>query len=142
MSKRYIARRCRPGWNSPKLKRTGGCRRLGSKDATLSLRPIGNRPPKTELFSRSEPPAKIESPTGETLPFSNPALRKLREMLQRDSVNEEEVIRVLREATPRGTYPPASLDEAPERTLSLLLSRWEVTRELIEASRSDGREAA
>jgi hypothetical protein len=96
---------------------------------------------KPELFPRSEAPLKPESQNRET-PFANPAispaLRKLREMLKRDSVNEREVVQVLREATPRGTTAPTSLDEAPERTLSLLLSRWEVTRELIEAARADG----
>jgi hypothetical protein len=98
---------------------------------------------KTELFPRSEPAAL---PGEATRPFSNPgvspALRKLRELLQRDAVDEEEILRVLHEAAPRGATPPTSLDQATERTLGLLLDRWEVTRELIEAARDDGGEAA
>jgi bifunctional non-homologous end joining protein LigD len=56
--------------------------------------------------------------------------------------DEEEVIRILREAAPRGTRAPATLAEAPERALSLLLSRWEITKQLIEAGRPDGGEVA
>ena len=88
-------------------------------------------PAKKELFSRSETP----------IPFSDPAvlpaLKELRELLKRDCVEETEVIRILQEATPRGTRAPASLDATPERSLQLLLDRWKVVRELVEAGRSD-----
>ena len=76
-------------------------------------------------------------------PFSSsavaPALRKLRHLLQRDAVDEQEVLAIFRGATPRGTYPPASLDQVPERSLSLLVYRWKITKELIEADQQDGR---
>jgi hypothetical protein len=64
-------------------------------------------PAKKELFSRPETP----------IPFSDPAvlpaLRELRELLKRDSVEEREIIDILREATPRGTVAPISLDATP-----------------------------
>ena len=64
-------------------------------------------------------------------------MHKLRELLKRDCVQETEVIRILQEATPRGSVPPISLDATPERGLQLLLDRWKVVRELVEAGRSD-----
>ena len=86
---------------------------------------------KPKTAKRSEPP----------IPFSDPAvlpaLRTLRELLKRDSVLEREILRILQEATPRGTVPPASLDATPERSLQLLLDRWGVVRELVEAGRTE-----
>jgi hypothetical protein len=88
-------------------------------------------PAKKELFSRPET----------QIPFSDPAvlpaLKELRQLLKRDSVEEKEVIRILQEATPRGSVPPISLDGTPERSLQLLLDRWKVVRELVEAGGSD-----
>jgi hypothetical protein len=85
-----------------------------------------------ELFSRPEP----------VVPFSDPAvvpvLKQLRELLGRESVNEGEILSILREASPRGTQPPTSLDTAPQRSLELLLERWETVRELVQVGRSDG----
>ena len=68
-----------------------------------------------------------------------PALRKLRHLLQRDAVDEQEVLAIFRGAKPRDGYPPASLEQVPERSLSLLVYRWTITKELIEAGRQDGR---
>jgi hypothetical protein len=86
-------------------------------------------PAKKELFSR---PEALEQP------FSSPeVLPALRELLKRDRVEETEVIRVLQDAAPRGTRAPASLDATPERSLQLLLDRWEVVRELVESERSE-----
>jgi hypothetical protein len=58
-------------------------------------------------------------------------------MLERDRIDEAELLAILREAAPRGTLAPASLESAPERSLELLIKRWEVTKELVEAARSD-----
>ena len=85
-----------------------------------------------ELFSR---PEALEQPFSD--PEVLPALRELRELLKRDGIQESAIIHVLREASPRGTRAPASLDATPERSLQLLLDRWEVVRELAEAGRSD-----
>ena len=89
-------------------------------------------PSKKELFSR---PEALEQPFSS--PEVLPALRQLRELLKRDRVEETEVIRVLQDAAPRGTRAPASLDATPERSLQLLLDRWEVVRELVESERSE-----
>src|SRR6516164_8008697 len=55
--------------------------------------------PKNELFPRTEQPAPV--------PFSDsalaPALRKLRQLLGRDAVNEAELLAILRESSPRQT---------------------------------------
>jgi len=87
-----------------------------------------SKPAAKELFSRPEL----------TVPFSDPAvlpaLKKLRELLKRDSVGEEEVLAILREATPRGTRPPRSLDATPDRSLKLMIERWDTIRELAEAA--------
>jgi hypothetical protein len=93
---------------------------------------VAPAPAKKELFSR---PEALEQPFSH--PEVLPALRELRELLQRDSVQEREIVRILQEATPRGTRAPASLDATPERSLQLLLDRWKVVRELVEAGRSD-----
>jgi hypothetical protein len=95
---------------------------------------------KAELFPR------VEQPIEPDVPFSNPgvapALRRLRQMLRRDSVDEQELLAILRESTPQDAVAPATLDEAPARSLELLLSRWSVVRELIEAGRRDNGESA
>jgi hypothetical protein len=87
-------------------------------------------PATKELFSRPEP----------TVPFSDPAvlpaLKQLRELLKRDSVGEEEVLAILREATPRGTRPLRALDTTPDRSLKLLIERWDTIRELALAGRA------
>jgi hypothetical protein len=89
------------------------------------------KPAAKELFSRPEP----------TVPFSDlavvPALKELRELLKRDSVSEKEILELLRESAPRGTRPPQSLDAAPERSLKLMIERWDTVRELAEAGRAD-----
>ena len=82
---------------------------IGSKvQKKAPAKSVSSAPPKTELFPRSEQPAAV--------PFSDPtvapALRKLRELLQRDSVNEHELISILRESTPQGAYPPESLERS------------------------------
>ena len=88
-------------------------------------------PSKKELFSRSEAP----------IPFSDPAvlpaLKELRELLKRDSVSEKEILELLDEAAPRGTQPPRSLHATPERSLKLMIERWDTVRELAEAGRAD-----
>ena len=99
-------------------------------------------PQRTELFPRPE-----QTPLSEnTARFSNaaiaPALRKLRQLLRRDQIDEAELVSILRESTPQDAIAPASLDEAPTRSLELLLSRWEVVKELVEAGRQDTGEAA
>ena len=75
-------------------------------------------------------------------PFSSsavaPALHKLRHLVERHAVDEQEVLAIFRGATPRGSYPPASLDQVPKRSLSLLVYRWEITKKLIEAGQKDG----
>jgi hypothetical protein len=96
-----------------------------------AISPAPVKPAAKELFSRSEPPVPFSDPA------VVPALKQLREILKRDLVDEREVLDVLREATPRGTRPPTSLDTAPERSLKLLLERWEVVAELIQAGRVD-----
>ena len=103
---------------------------------------IDSQSQKTELFPPCELPTEPQI-VGTMEPFSSsavaPALRKLRHLLQRDAVDEQEVLAIFRGATPRGTYPPASLDQVPERSLSLLVYRWKITKELIEADQQDGR---
>ena len=70
--------------------------------------------PKNELFPRSaeQPPA---------VPFSDPAiapaLRKLRQLLQRDSVTEPELLAILRESAPRQTLFLDNLEQIPEGPL-------------------------
>jgi hypothetical protein len=95
---------------------------------------------KAELFPR------VEQPIEPDVPFSNPgvapALRRLRQMLRRDSIDEGELLAILRESTPQDAVAPETLEEAPVRSLELLLSRWSVVRELVEAGRRDGGEAA
>ena len=103
---------------------------------------IDSQSRKTELFPRFELPT--EPQIMETMkPFSSsavaPALRKLRHLLQCDAVDEQEVLAIFRGAKPRDSYPPASLEQVPERSLSLLVYRWTITKELIEAGRQDGR---
>jgi hypothetical protein len=89
-------------------------------------------PAKKELFSR---PKALEQPFSDSKVL--PALRELRELLKRDGIQESEIIGVLKEASSRGGHAPSSLSEAPERSLKLLLDRWAVVRELVEAGRSD-----
>ena len=88
-------------------------------------------PARKQLFSRPETP----------IPFSDPAvlpaLKELRELLKRDSVSEKEILELLDEAAPRGTQPPRSLDATPERSLKLMIERWDTVRELAEAGRAD-----
>jgi hypothetical protein len=92
---------------------------------------IAPAPAKKELFSRPETP----------IPFSDPAvlpaLKELRQLLKRDSVSEKEILELLDEAAPRGTQPPRSLDATPERSLKLMIERWDTVRELAEAGRAD-----
>ena len=100
--------------------------------------------PKTELFPRTEQP--MAAAREFVAPFSThgvaPALRKLRQMLRRDAIDEGELLSILRESTPQDAVAPESLEEAPTRSLELLLARWSVVRELVEAGRRDGGEAA
>jgi hypothetical protein len=100
--------------------------------------------PKTELFPRTEHP--MAAARESVAPFSTqgvaPALRKLRQMLRREQIDEAELVSILRESTPQDAVAPESLEEAPIRSLELLLSRWEVAKELIEAGRQDNGEAA
>src|SRR5215469_13414300 len=103
---------------------------------------IDSQSRKTELFPRRK---LLTEPQimGTMEPFSSsavaPALRKLRHLLQRDAVDEQEILAIFRGAKPRDSYPPASLEQVPERSLSLLVYRWRITKELIEAGRQDGR---
>ena len=95
------------------------------------------QPPKSELFPRREQPV---APFAE--PNIAPALKKLRRMLREDQIDEAELVSILRESTPQDAVPPASLEETPTRSLELLLSRWEVVKELVEAGRQHTGEAA
>jgi len=95
--------------------------------------------PKTELFPLCEKPAL---PTGDTeLPFSNPAiapaLRKLRAMLRRDSVDEAELIEILRESSPDQTPLLSNFQAIPAKTAELCLQRWPVILELVQSMRHD-----
>ena len=99
-----------------------------------------------------KPPQKsvqtdVRKPVQKTMPFSNPnispALRKLRQMLKADKIDEAELVAILRESTPAGNVAPNSLEQAPQRSLELLSNRWNVVHELVEAGRNDdGGEAA
>ena len=93
---------------------------------------------KRELFSRTEEPA---------IPFSDPtitpALRKLRELLQRDAISEPELLAIVRESSPRQTLFLDNFEQIPARTAELCLQRWPTIVELVEAERSsNGGEAA
>jgi hypothetical protein len=113
--------------------------------ATRLEKPVTKKAPaksvqsqKRELFPRTEEPA---------IPFSDPtvtpALRKLRELLQRDSVNEAELLAILKESSPRQTLFLDTLEQIPERTAELCLQRWPTIVELVEAERqNDNGEAA
>ena len=48
---------------------------------------------------------------------------------------------ILRESTPQDAIAPETLEEAPVRSLELLLFRWSVVRELVEAGRDGGQAA-
>jgi hypothetical protein len=104
-----------------------------------------DRKPKPELFPRSEQAA---IPAGEAeLPFSNPAiapaLKKLRQMLRRDSVDESELLEILKESSPDQTQLLSNFEEIPTRTAELCLQRWPVILELVQSMRNDeGGEAA
>jgi hypothetical protein len=95
--------------------------------------------PKNELFPRSvgQPP---------TVPFSDPAiapaLRKLRQLLQHDSVTEPELLAILKESSPRQTLFLDNLEQIPEKTAALCLQRWPTIVELVQAERNDNGEAA
>jgi hypothetical protein len=95
--------------------------------------------PKNELFPRS-----TEQPLA--VPFSDPAiapaLRKLRQLLQRDSVTEPELLAIVRESAPRQTLFLDNLEQIPERTAALCLQRWPTIVELVQAERNDNGEAA
>ena len=111
--------------------------------ATRLEKPVPKKAPaksvpsaKTELFPRTEQPASFANPAVSL------ALRKLRQMLRRDAIDEGELLSILRESTPVDALAPATLEQAPERSLELLLSRWSVVRELVEAGRREGGEAA
>jgi hypothetical protein len=54
------------------------------------------------------------------------------------SDNYPQLLAILRESTPQDAVAPETLEEAPVRSLELLLSRWSVVRELVEAGRNDG----
>jgi len=88
-------------------------------------------PARKELFSRPEAPIPFNDPA------VLPALKELRELLKRDSVSEKEILELLNEAAPRGSQPPRSLDATPERSLKLMIERWDTVRELAEAGRAD-----
>jgi hypothetical protein len=104
-----------------------------------------DKKPKTELFPRSEQAA---NPAEEAeLRFSNPAmapaLKKLREMLRRDSVNEAELLGILRESSPDQSPLLSNFEAIPARTAELCLQRWPVILELVQSMRNDeGGEAA
>jgi hypothetical protein len=104
-----------------------------------------DKKPKTELIPPSENPAAAAEDA--ELPFSNPAiapaLRKLRGMLRRDSVDEAELIEILRESSPNQTLLLSSFEEIPTKTAELCLQRWPVILELVQSMRNaDGGEAA
>jgi hypothetical protein len=86
---------------------------------------------KRELFSRTEEPAiPFQDPT------VTPALRKLRELLQRDSISESELLAILKESSPRQTLFLDNLEQIPARSAELCLQRWPTIVELIEAERN------
>ena len=88
-------------------------------------------PAKKELFSRPEIPIPFNDPA------VLPALKELRELLKRDSVEERELMKVLRESAPRQTFSLASFDQIPGKTAAICLERWPVILELIESMRGD-----
>ena len=101
----------------------------------------------THTFERkTEQPQKKEPPAGKAEAFAEPniapALRKLREMLANDRVNEEELLAILRESAPRQTLFLKSLDEIPTRTAQLCLQRWATILELVQSMRDDGEHTA
>ena len=101
------------------------------------------QPQRTELFPRTKQPEKTEESAQRfSSPAIRPALRKLREMLQQDSVNEEELLAILKESSPRQTLFVDSLQDIPDRTAELCLERWPTIVELIEAGRTNDGEAA
>ena len=103
---------------------------------------------KTELFPRPEKPAdsELEQPDQPAVPFSDPAvapaLRKLRQLLQQNSITEAELLEIVRESSPRQTLFLDNLDQIPPRTAALCLERWTTIVELVEAGRQDNGEAA
>ena len=100
------------------------------------------RPPqkKPALF-----PERGQEPAG-SLPFSDPtiapALRKLRQLLERHAITEAELLGIVRESAPRQTLFVNSLQDIPDRTAELCLERWPTIVELIESGRRDHGEAA
>jgi hypothetical protein len=98
--------------------------------------------PATRFKAKAETnPSNTSGGASKTVPFSepniSPALWKLRQMLERDAIDEAELLAILREAAPRGTPRPATLEDAPERSLELLIKRFDTVRELVEAGRAD-----
>jgi hypothetical protein len=112
-------------------------RRLGVANNATNPRPP--KSPKSELFPRAEPPAA--GPVPFSNPAMSPALAKLRQMLSNDQVEEEELLAILRESSPRQTLFLSRLDEIPARTAELCLQRWPVIVELVESMRADNGEA-
>ena len=100
-----------------------------------------------ELFERPEQPAHTESGSNQpTVPFSDPsvvpALKKLRQVLQRDSITEMELLGIVKESSPRQTLFLDNLDQIPARTAELCLQRWPTIMELVQASRDEDPETA
>jgi hypothetical protein len=56
-------------------------------------------------------------------------------MLKADKIDEAELVTILRESSKPGSVAPNSLEDAPQRSLELLLDRRDVVRELVEAGR-------
>ena len=108
---------------------------------TTRQQPSVVKPPKKKpaLFEHAQEPA-------DSLPFSDPtiapALRRLRQLLERHAITEAELLGIVRESAPRQTLFVNSLQDIPDRTAELCLERWPTIVELIEAGRRDGGEAA
>ena len=90
-------------------------------------------------------PERAQEPA-DSAPFSNPgiapALRKLRQLLERHAITEAELLGIVRESAPRQTLFVNSLQDIPDRTAELCLERWPTIVELIEAGRQANGEAA
>jgi hypothetical protein len=87
--------------------------------------------PKTELFPRSERPLEPSK-----------TLHKVRQMMSVASMNEVELLSILRESGCQEAMFATSLSQIPDKVMQLCIERWETVQELAEVGRQDNGEAA
>jgi hypothetical protein len=105
--------------------------KAGRPQKKASAKSINSQPQKTELFPRAERPLEPSK-----------ALHKVRQMMSVASMNEVELLSILRESGCQEAMFATSLSQIPDKVMQLCIERWETIQELAEVGRQEGGEAA